>query len=105
MRLTIEIDDKLGEKIKQFCKLNNITYSKYLVGIIEEKFNCDRFGDLNEKLKKKKPQEEKPKLVRVEEAPVEVDTVADDIKEKTVEASEVNEIKTVKKQTRQLKTK
>ena len=102
MRLTIEIDDKLGEKIKQFCKLNNITYSKYLVGIIEEKFNCDRFGDLNEKLKKKRPQEEKPKLVKVEETPVEVEPVVEEVKQVVEEVKE--ETKT-KRQTRQLKTK
>ena len=103
MRLTIEIDDKLGEKIKQFCKLNNITYSKYLVGIIEEKFNCDRFGDLNEKIKKKRPHEDKPKLVKVEETPVEIEPVVEEVKQEVKEIKQ--EEKTRTKQTRQLKTK
>lgn len=53
MRLTIEVDDKLGEKIKSFCKLNGLTYSQYLSDIIEKQFNVDRFGDLNDKIKKK----------------------------------------------------
>ena len=55
MRITIELDDKLCENIKQFCRLNSMTYTEYLSKIIEEKFNVDRFGDLNEKIRKKQP--------------------------------------------------
>ncbi len=102
MRLTIEVDDKLGEKIKQFCKLNNITYSKYLAGIIEEKFNCDRFGDLNEKFAKKVVRD-KPKLVEVEEEQI-VQTVRD-TKTEITEEPKVEKTENNKKQTRQLKTK
>ena len=54
MKITIDIDDRLCEDIKAFCKLNNMTYTKYLSQIITERFNIDRFGDLNEKIKPRK---------------------------------------------------
>ena len=51
MKLTIEINDRTGEAIKQFCKLNNMTYTAYLSNLIEKQFAIDRYGDMNEKLK------------------------------------------------------
>lgn len=83
MRLTIEIEDKLAENIKAFCKMNNMTYSAYLSGIIEERFNLDRFGDLNKKLKKAidtSKTEQKVEMVEVKAKPVENST-----EEKTAE--------------------
>lgn len=62
MRITIDLDDKLCERIKGFCKLNKMTYTEYLSKIIEKQFNLDMFGDLNDKIKKK----QEPILKRVE---------------------------------------
>lgn len=53
MKITIVLNDRLGEDIKKFCKLNNMTYTSYLSEMIEKQFNLDRFGDLNLKIKKK----------------------------------------------------
>ena len=111
MRITIEVDDKLGDNIKRFCKLNNMTYTEYLSKIIEEKFNIDRFGDLNEKINKKKPV-----LKPIEYIEEETDTPKKDLVEPNQDVSngtyigekkaqELNETIDTKKKKRQLKTK
>lgn len=103
MRITIEVEDKLGENIKRFCKLNNLTYTEYLSRIIEEKFNIDRFGDLNEKVSKNKPV-----LIPVvhnedkENTKQETTTVINSEENKITEVNEVTE--SIKKK-RQLKIK
>lgn len=69
MKITINIDERTGAAIREFCKANNLKQNEYLVGIIEKQFNIDRFGDLNEILKPK----EKPKSVKMTEVkPTEV---------------------------------
>lgn len=111
MRITIEVDDKLGDNIKRFCKLNNMTYTEYLSKIIEEKFNIDRFGDLNEKINKKKPV-----LKPIEYVEEETDVPNKDLVEPNQDvrtgtyieekkAPELNETIDTKKKKRQLKTK
>ena len=103
MRITIEVDDKLGENIKRFCKLNDMTYTEYLSKIIEEKFNVDRFGDLNEKVKKKQPV-----LKPVEHIEEEVKSEKDVSPETYIEEKkvpELNKTEEPKKTKRQLKTK
>lgn len=111
MRITIEVDDKLGDNIKRFCKLNNMTYTEYLSKIIEEKFNIDRFGDLNEKINKKKPV-----LKPIEHVEEETDVPNKDLVEPNQDVStgtyieekkapELNETIGTKKKKRQLKTK
>lgn len=104
MRITIELEDKLGERIKQFCKLNKLTYTEYLSKMIEKQFALDMFGDLNDKIQKKpepilKPVEhvdEQPKVV--EEKPV-VQMVENIVEDKQ------EEVKEIKKTKRQLKVK
>ena len=63
MKITINIDERTGNAIREFCKANNLKQNQYLVDIIEKQFNIDRFGDLNELLAKK----EKPKQVQMTE--------------------------------------
>lgn len=63
MKITINIDERTGNAIREFCKANNLKQNQYLVDIIEKQFNIDRFGDLNELLVKK----EKPKQVQMTE--------------------------------------
>lgn len=43
----IEIQDKLFNDIKLFCKLNNMNIDKYLISKIQEQFFIDKYGDLN----------------------------------------------------------
>ena len=80
MRITIELNDKLGEDIKKFCKLNNMTYTehfasqfvnKYIIDRIKyqqakKQFNLDRFGDLNLKIKKKSEQKPLGEIVETQ---------------------------------------
>ena len=61
MKITINIDERTGTAIREFCKANNLKQNQYLVDIIEKQFNIDRFGDMNEMLAKK----EKPKQVQM----------------------------------------
>lgn len=103
MRITIEVDDKLGENIKRFCKLNNMTYTEYLSKIIEEKFNVDRFGDLNEKVKKKQPVL-KP-VEHIEEEVKQEKEVSPETYTEEKKAPELNKTEEPKKTKRQLKTK
>ena len=63
MKITINIDERTGTAIREFCKANNLKQNQYLVDIIEKQFSIDRFGDLNELLAKK----EKPKQVQMTE--------------------------------------
>ena len=63
MKITINIDERTGNAIREFCKANNLKQNQYLVDIIEKQFSIDRFGDLNELLVKK----EKPKQVQMTE--------------------------------------
>lgn len=81
MKITINIDERTGSSIREFCKVNNLKQNEYLVGIIEKQFNIDRFGDMNEMMpKKKKPKQIKMELVKDRETPQEApDTVDKDI--------------------------
>lgn len=63
MKITINIDERTGNAIREFCKANNLKQNQYLVDIIEKQFNIDRFGDLNELLVRK----ERPKQVQMTE--------------------------------------
>lgn len=106
MKWTITIDKRIVEDIKKFCELNNIKTNDYVCEIIERQFNLDRYGDLNDKIKKPilKPIEGeivkpieivKPKVVEEEVKPT-----ATVVKEK-----ENNVEPTIKKRTRTLKSK
>lgn len=103
MRITIEVDDKLGENIKRFCKLNDMTYTEYLSKIIEEKFNVDRFGDLNEKVKKKQPVSQPVEHIEEEVKPEKEVSPETYTEEKKV--PELNKTEEPKKTKRQLKIK
>lgn len=69
MKITINIDERTGTAIREFCKANNLKQNQYLVDIIEKQFNIDRFGDLNELItKKEKLSQPKMELV-IDEKP------------------------------------
>lgn len=64
MNINIEIVDRNYEQIKEFCEYNNILVEDYIVQCVEDDFFTRKYGDLNEKLKKKEEKTEK-----VEESP------------------------------------
>ena len=53
-RISIELPERTVENLREFCKLNNTKVNTYLRDIIEKQLNIDRFGDLNQKIKKAK---------------------------------------------------
>lgn len=53
MTLEIEIIDRIYHNIEAFCHVNNKDIKEYIVNSIIERYNLDRYGDLNEKVHKK----------------------------------------------------
>lgn len=107
MKWTLTIDKRLFESIKGFCELNNIKPNDYVCDIIERQLNLDKYGDLNDKIKKPiikpisgemvkpvkiEPETPKTEEIKVEEPKIEV--------EKPAESEEP----IIKKRTRTLKT-
>ena len=68
MKINIEIVDRNYEQIKEFCEFNNIKLEDYIVQCVEDDFFTRKYGDLNEKLKKEEPKQEKV-LEKTEEPP------------------------------------
>lgn len=104
MRFTITIEDRLGQDIKSFCKANGLSITEYVLPIIENQFNIDRYGDMNEMIGLKSDVE--TKVVKIEQ-PSEEPIGNQDIK-KTVQP-EINQIEQPteppKRKKRQLKVK
>lgn len=64
--MTVEIDiiDRVYYGIVDFCEVNEFDVKEYMSDAVMEKYNIDKYGDLNEKLVKKvekKPTVRKPK--------------------------------------------
>lgn len=94
MKITINIDERTGTAIREFCKANNLKQNQYLVDIIEKQFNIDRFGDMNEMLaKKEKPKQVQMKLVEEKETPIK--EIIKPFEEET--AAQSNQKKTLKR--------
>lgn len=98
MTVEIEIIDRVYYNIEDFCKVNGFDIKEYMSNAITERYNLDKYGDLNEKLVKK--EEKKPSTRRtkkeepiVEVKPVEV-TAEQKIEEVKIEKP-VEEVKTV----------
>ena len=53
MTVEIEIIDRIYHNIEDFCSVNSIDIKEYMSNAITERYNLDRYGDLNEKLSKK----------------------------------------------------
>jgi len=58
MLVEIDIIDRIYHNIQEFCEINGFNIIEYMSDAIVEKYNLDKYGDLNEKLVKK----EKKKL-------------------------------------------
>lgn len=68
MKIELEIEDRLYKDFNLWAKANNIPedgLNKYIIQAFREKFNLDKYGDLNEKLKQKPSEPEKPKRTTV----------------------------------------
>lgn len=61
MTVEVEIIDRVYNNMCDFCEINGIDVNEYMSNAIMERYNLDRYGDLNEKLSKK---EEKKPTVR-----------------------------------------
>lgn len=103
MRFTITIEDRLGQDIKSFCKANGLSITEYVLPIIENQFNIDRYGDMNEMIGLKSKE---TKVVKIEQ-PTEEPIGNQDMK-KTAQP-EVNQVEQLieppKRKKRQLKVK
>ena len=85
MKVSVSLDKKIIDNVKNFCKLNGKNYLEYIAEAVEGKLAIDMYGDLNEKMKKK----EKPKMQKAEdfikektkkeEIPVKTEEVFDEI--------------------------
>ena len=123
--MTVEIDiiDRIYYNIQEFCEVNGFDVVEYMSNAVTERYNLDKYGDLNEKLVKK--EEKKPSLKRTKKIEDVIDTkiqetinetnnsvkVEEPIKEETKENKQIHsdvEIQTEekpKKTRRTLKTK
>lgn len=45
--IRFKMEDKLCEELKEFCKVNHMTISSYVLNAVTERFNIDRYGDMN----------------------------------------------------------
>lgn len=59
MIVEIDIIDRIYHNIQEFCEINGFNIIEYMSDAIVERYNLDKYGDLNEKLVKK---EEEKKL-------------------------------------------
>ncbi len=104
MKITINIDERTGTAIRDFCKANNLRQNQYLVDIIERQFNIDRFGDMNDIVGgNKKP---KPTPIKMEKV-AEPEQISKNTGIQNTEAHENTEMLAEKRKTvkRILKTK
>lgn len=53
MTVEIEIIDRVFYGLEDFCSANGLDVKEYMSDAIMEKYNLDKYGDLNEKLTKK----------------------------------------------------
>lgn len=100
MKITLNIDERTGAAIREFCKANNLKQNQYLIDIIEKQFNIDRYGDMNEMLSRKNSpvKKEKPANIGVK-LPIEPvnDKVVVSEKADEPKKSEIPERKPVKR--------
>lgn len=53
MIVEIDIIDRIYHNIQEFCEINGFNIIEYMSDAIVERYNLDKYGDLNEKLVKK----------------------------------------------------
>ena len=96
MRVEIELIDRIYNNICDFCEANGVDAYEYMSDAITEKYNLDKYGDLNEKLVGKSVKSQKNSLKKVKnENDIREDTktqIVEDrpTEEKKEEAKQVN---------------
>ena len=99
MTVEIEIIDRVFYGLEDFCSANGLDVKEYMSDAIMEKYNLDKYGDLNEKLTKKvniestKTDENKkkvgrPKKIKEEEINNEQDIVPQTTEDRQTEPTE-----------------
>lgn len=113
MVVEIDIIDRVFRNIEDFCETNGLDINEYMSNAVMERYNLDKYGDLNDKLVKKEDVKEVVKPVIIEEkteeiveepVKVSVEEKPVDIPVKTEEAVIVQDDKPKRKK-RTLKTK
>lgn len=59
MVVEIDIIDRIYSGMEKFCEVNNIDIVEYMQDAVIDRYNLDKYGDLNEKLIKKENKQEK----------------------------------------------
>lgn len=52
MLVEVDIIDRIYRNIEDFCCVNGLDVNEYIINAIVERYNLDKYGDLNEKLVK-----------------------------------------------------
>lgn len=99
MKTEIEIIDRIYYNIAAFCEANRKDLSEYMTNAVVERYNLDRYGDLNEKLVKKETPKKitTRKTVKKQEIEIESPKVKEEIKQTVVEEKPI--VKIEEKQT------
>lgn len=95
MNVTLTLNDRLYADIENLLKASDIKINDYLIGVIEDKFYTDKYGDLNEVLYKK---EEPVKPVKEESVKKEKEASRKVIKKVTDKVTEDKKEKPVKEE-------
>lgn len=45
--IRFKIEDRIGDELRNFCKLNHVSVSDYVADAVIEKLNLDKYGDMN----------------------------------------------------------
>ena len=87
MKTEIEIIDRIYYNIEAFCEANGKDLSEYMADAVVERYNLDRYGDLNEKLVKKEIPKKTTtrKTVKKPGIEIEVPKVEDEVQQPVVE--------------------
>ena len=70
---TVNIEDKLYEEIREYCRLNKLTISVFVNDLLKKNFMVEKYDDAPPFFKKKEPEIE----------PIQVDIVKKMVEEKT----------------------
>ena len=70
MLIEVEIIDRIYHNIEDFCEANGFDVNEYVLNAIVERYNIDKYGDLNEKLVSKVEEKKKPKVKIEEKVPI-----------------------------------
>ena len=62
MTVEVELINRIYTNLCEFCDANGLDVQEYMSNAITERYNLDKYGDLNEKLAKK--EEKKPTTKR-----------------------------------------